>query len=74
METISKKAFDEVFSNLPFWDAVDTCIEISKFNLECQLDSRIEFIKFADNLYKTGFITYDTSESGEFVNRIYFSK
>ncbi len=74
MEAISKKAFDEVFSNLPFWEAVGTCIDISKFNLECQLDSRIEFIKFADSLDKTGFITYDTSKSGEFVNRVYFSK
>lgn len=73
MEAISKKAFDEVFGNLPFWEAVDTCIEISKFNLECQLDDRIRFINFKDSLDNTGFITYDTPYN--FVGyKIYFSK
>ena len=68
MYIIEKRIFDSAFKHLPFWEAVDKCIEISKHSLGYHLDIHIERIRFMDTVLRgDGFITYDTTTHGDFV-------
>lgn len=66
MRIIDKEIFDKVFVELPFFDALDTCIEISKFNLECQINDRI------DLYYWKSIVPLEYRDS--FPHKVYFSK